>query len=95
MKNLEEILEEFLAALSSDTRRKICYEISKAGKLNVNQITERFHLSRPNISHHLGIMKRAGLLKADKAGKEVYYSLNKEFVVNTLRAYASFLEKCG
>ncbi len=93
MNNLEEQIEEFLIALSNETRRGICLELGKAKELNVNDIAARFELSRPNISHHLGIMKRAKLLKTRKEGKETYYSLNKKFIVGTLREYAKFIEE--
>jgi ArsR family transcriptional regulator len=45
------------------------------------------------VSRHLSLMKEAGVLKAEKRGKEVYYSVNAS-VVQTLRALADYLENC-
>ena len=43
--------------------------------LNVNQITERTSLSRPAISHHLKILKQAGLVGVRQEGTANYYYL--------------------
>ncbi|MGD8717936.1 MAG: metalloregulator ArsR/SmtB family transcription factor [Candidatus Zixiibacteriota bacterium] len=49
-------------------------------RLSVGEIVERFHLSQPAISHHLRILRDAGLVIAQKEGTTVYYSMNKEFL---------------
>jgi len=94
MENTHRSIEEFLIALSNETRRKMITVIGQARELNVNQITGHFNLSRPNISHHLGILKRAGLLKTRKEGKETYYSVNKQFILDSLRGFIDYMEKC-
>lgn len=43
--------------------------------LNVNQITEKTRLSRPAISHHLKILKEAGLVSVRQKGTSNYYYL--------------------
>lgn len=43
--------------------------------LNVNEITERTNLSRPAVSHHLKILKDAGLVNVRKEGTNNYYYL--------------------
>lgn len=45
------------------------------GGLNVNQITEKTSLSRPAISHHLKILKEAGLVNVRQEGTANYYYL--------------------
>lgn len=45
------------------------------GGMNVNQITEKTHLSRPAVSHHLKILKEAGLVNARQEGTANYYYL--------------------
>lgn len=45
------------------------------GGLNVKEITEKTNLSRPAISHHLKILKEAGLVRARKVGTANYYYL--------------------
>ena len=46
------------------------------------------------VSRHLSLMKDAGILTAEKRGKEVYYSVNARVVAQTLRSIADYLENC-
>jgi len=62
-------------ALNDPTRREIV-QLLKEGDMNAGEIADHFHISKPSISHHLDILKRAGLVSADKKGQYVEYSLN-------------------
>lgn len=68
-----------LKILSDRNRAKIIYHLRKRKKANVKEINSLFRLSQPTISHHLKILKKLGILKSEKFGKEVYYSLNKNY----------------
>jgi ArsR family transcriptional regulator, arsenate/arsenite/antimonite-responsive transcriptional repressor len=46
------------------------------------------------VSRHLAILREAGILEAEKRGKEVYYSVRYPVLVNTLRALADGIEAC-
>ncbi len=74
-----EMVEEaakLFAAFSDATRLSILSLLANSeGEVCVCDITERFTLGQPTISHHLRILKEAGLVTADKRGKWVYYSL--------------------
>ena len=82
-KEVKELAEEFeksrkiLIALGDETRQHLILEMMKMGKcagVRVGEITERTHLSRPAVSHHLQILKAAGILKVRKeATKNFYY----------------------
>jgi DNA-binding transcriptional ArsR family regulator len=61
-------------ALSDETRQKILH-ILKSGALSVNQIVEQTQLAQPTISHHLSILKQAGVVVTERRGKQVLYSL--------------------
>lgn len=50
------------------------------GPLNVGEIVERSHLSQPAISHHLRILREAGLVTAEKEGTTVFYAIDKDKV---------------
>ena len=41
-------------------------------------------LSRPAVSHHLKILREAGVLKKEKVGKEVYFWIDKPLLQDTL-----------
>ena len=90
----EECLE-LLTAFSDETRQEIIMLFYTNKELCVNNIAENFNLSRPTISHHLNLMKRAKLLNTRKEGKEIYYSFNKEYVVGVMESMLENLKKCG
>ena len=61
--------------LSDENRHKILQLLLENGKMNVNDITEHLHLSRPAVSHHLKIMLQAHAISVEQIGKERFYSI--------------------
>jgi ArsR family transcriptional regulator, arsenate/arsenite/antimonite-responsive transcriptional repressor len=68
---------EFAKALADDTRQKIM-ALCCCQWLSVNEIVEGLQVSQPTVSHHLSILKSAGLVQARRDGKQVFYTLNQE-----------------
>jgi DNA-binding transcriptional ArsR family regulator len=68
---------EFAKAIADETRQKImaicCCEL-----LSVNDIVEKTNVAQPTVSHHLKILKTAGLVRSERHGKQVLYTLNQE-----------------
>ncbi|MCU6792813.1 metalloregulator ArsR/SmtB family transcription factor [Paenibacillus sp. WQ 127069] len=62
-------------AMADPVRQDILMMFMPAKRMNVAQVVEQSHLSRPAISHHLKILKEAGILSSAKVKTEVYYSL--------------------
>ena len=62
-------------ALSDPTRRGIL-DMLKKKDLTAGEIADAFEISKPSISHHLDILKRANLVVAEKQGQFVLYSIN-------------------
>ena len=62
-------------ALNDPTRREIL-ELLKKRDLTAGEIVEKFNISGPSISHHLELLKRAGLIESEKQGQFVLYTLN-------------------
>ena len=62
-------------ALNDETRRKII-ELLKDNDMNAGEIADKFKISKPSISHHLDILKRADLITREKKGQFIEYSLN-------------------
>ena len=77
---------EVIIALSDETRIQILEIIGK-NDLNASEIASKCTLSRPTVSHHLQILKRARILESRKEGKEIFYSVN----MNTLKELAQSL----
>jgi ArsR family transcriptional regulator len=69
----------FAKALADDTRQKIMNLVC-CRWLSVGEIVEQLHVTQPTVSHHLAILREAGLVNAREEGKQTYYSLNQERV---------------
>lgn len=68
-------MNQLFKALNDDTRRRII-DLLKEGDMNAGEIAEHFDMTKPSISHHLDLLKQAGLVDARKKGQFVEYSLN-------------------
>lgn len=90
---MEECLE-LLRALSDKTRQEIIMLFVVQKEMRVNEIAKKFTLSRPTISHHLGIMKRSRLIKSRKEGKEIYFSFNKDYVISIMESLIHVMKSC-
>lgn len=66
---------EIFKAMSDPIRQDILMMFMINKRMNVAQVVEQFRLSRPAISHHLKILRQAGILSSIKEKTEVYYSL--------------------
>jgi len=84
---------DLLIALADPMRQDLVQILARA-ELNVGDIAERVTLSRPTVSHHLNILRRAGLVRVRKQGREMYYRLNKERIVGTLQGLLDSLTCC-
>ncbi|WP_198085064.1 metalloregulator ArsR/SmtB family transcription factor [Variovorax sp. E3] len=79
-------MEKVFEALASTPRRKILAYLSEA-ELSAGDIATRFEMSKPSLSKHLKILEGAGLVKAEKRGQFVFYSLQRESLANTLTGF--------
>ena len=68
-----------LRTLSDPTRLRLL-TVLQEGELSVSALCDRLHLAQPTVSHHLGRLRTARLVANRRAGKQVFYSLNDEFV---------------
>lgn len=82
MEDVKQLAREFTAcrktllALGDENRQHLILEMLQIGNchgVRVGEITERTHLSRPAVSHHLRILKEAGLVKMRREGTKNYY----------------------
>ena len=68
-------MNNLFKALNDETRRRII-ELLKEKDMDAGEIAEKFKISKPSISHHLDILKRADLITSEKRGQHIRYSLN-------------------
>jgi DNA-binding transcriptional ArsR family regulator len=79
-------LDKVFEALSSTVRRKILAYLS-ATELTAGEIAARFEISKPSVSKHLSVLENAGLIRGEKRGQFIHYSLVRDNLVNTLNGY--------
>ena len=72
-------MKSVFKGLNDPTRREIL-ELLRENDMTAGEIVERFRISGPSISHHLGLLKQAKLVIAEKEGQFIYYSLNTTVV---------------
>jgi ArsR family transcriptional regulator len=79
-------------ALNDTTRREILEHL-KNGDLTAGEIANRFMISKPSISHHLDLLKQAGLVQSVKEGQYIYYSLNTTVMDEIVKWFMDFNTK--
>jgi ArsR family transcriptional regulator len=79
-------------ALNDATRREIL-EILKNKDLTAGEIAGHFNISKPSISHHLDLLKQAGLLVSVKEGQFITYTLNTTVMDEMLKWMLQFKTK--
>ena len=78
-KELYEAYKIFFGTLVSESRLKII-NMLRSGRMNVSEIIKELNMDQTHISHDLQRLRRCGFVKTEKAGKFIYYSLNKETI---------------
>lgn len=79
--------------LGDETRLEIVGLLAAAGgALCVCEIEPRFDLSQPTISHHLRLLREAGLVTSERRGTWVYYGLDPKRV-EAVREFCALLER--
>lgn len=97
MGNPEPGLDRMLHAIADPTRRRILQALKERGGCSIGKdvglcasdIEMRVHLSQPTISHHMSILKKAGLVEAKKLGLWMWYRRNE----GALREFAKALKE--
>ncbi len=74
-----------LAALGDETRLKMAQLLAAHEALCVCELQQAFDLGQPTISHHLRILREAGVVDVVRRGTWAYYSLRREAVRHVLR----------
>jgi len=80
------------AALGDEHRQRILLTFEPGERLNVTQIAEASTLARPTVSHHLKVLREAGVLLTEKKGKEVFYWIDKPFLQQSLGAVTTYID---
>lgn len=80
------------SALGDEHRQRILLTFEAGERLNVGQIAEVSTLARSTVSHHLKVLREAGVLIAERQGKEIYFAVNKVFLREAFGRVTDYLE---
>jgi DNA-binding transcriptional ArsR family regulator len=75
-------------ALADPTRRQILEDL-RPGELTAGEIAQRFPISGPSISRHLGVLKSAGLVRERRDANRIYYALVEDRLALCLGRFMS------
>jgi ArsR family transcriptional regulator len=70
----------FAKALADQTRQAIM-KLCCCQWLSVNEIVEKTRVTQPTVSHHLAVLREAGLVKSRDQGKQTFYTLDQDRIV--------------
>jgi ArsR family transcriptional regulator, arsenate/arsenite/antimonite-responsive transcriptional repressor len=85
-------MNSLFKALNDNTRREIL-ELLKEKDLTAGEIADRFNISKPSISHHLDLLKQAGLVDTVKEGQFITYSLNTTVMDDIVKWFMKLKQK--
>ena len=85
-------VSSMFVALGDEQRQRILLTFEPGERLNVTQIVSVSTLSRTAVSHHLKVLRQAGVLQSEKIGKEVYFWIDKKNVAETLQRVLSYVK---
>jgi ArsR family transcriptional regulator len=76
-------MNEAFKALADPTRRTIL-QMLRSGEMTAGELSQRFDMSKPSVSHHFSVLKQADLITSRKDGQQIYYALNTTVVEDLL-----------
>jgi ArsR family transcriptional regulator len=83
------MMNDIFKALNDATRREIL-ELLKTKDRSAGEIADQFNMSKPSISHHLDILKRADLITSEKSGQFIFYSINTTIMEDVMQWMLTF-----
>jgi DNA-binding transcriptional ArsR family regulator len=83
---------EFCRVLGDETRQQILRLLIDRQELCVSDIVEVVDVAQPTISHHLNVLRQMGLVTRRKQGRQVFYSVDHDYVVDCCGRLFTLLE---
>jgi DNA-binding transcriptional ArsR family regulator len=84
-------IARIFVALGDPHRQRILLMFEPGERLNVAQLVAASTLSRTAVSHHLRVLREAGVLKCEKTGREVHFWPDVGAVQSALTAVQDYL----
>ncbi len=67
--------QEVFKAISDPTRRKVL-SLLRSGSKTAGELAEAFEITKGSLSHHFNVLKAADLVRCERRGQQIVYSLN-------------------
>ena len=83
---------EVLHALGDKTRQRILLLFEREEELGIKAIADLFPFSRTNMTHHIAVLERAGILTRSKSGRDVFLRLNKNVLTGALESVLTYVK---
>lgn len=90
------LCQKVFSAIGNETRQSIItvlMETTCTNGLRVGEITEQTHLSRPAVSHHLRILREAGIIMVREEGAKNYYFMDVRTKLGVLKNLINHLDE--
>lgn len=81
----------FFKAIANEDRLEIVKLLKKNGEMFAQDIEKRFYLEQSTTSHHLNMLKKAGVTKSRKEGRKVFYSVDDHSIKHILASFSEVL----
>lgn len=83
---MEGRLRAFFEGLADFHRMKMI-DLLLEREMNVTAICAHFAMKQPSVSHHLSVLKKGGIVKTRRQGKEILYSVNRKYISSVMTYY--------
>ncbi|MCF8174225.1 MAG: metalloregulator ArsR/SmtB family transcription factor [Burkholderiaceae bacterium] len=84
-------MSKVFVALGDEHRQRILLLFEPGEHLNVGQIAEVSTLARSTVSHHLKVLRDAGVLQSKKIGKEVWFWIDRDWLLTVFGNVADYI----
>lgn len=81
---------QFFKAVGDPARQKILMLLNEKGEMPVKDLVEKLGLAQSTVSHHLGILKDAGIVRTREEGTQTYYSVCCDMIGNCCAGMKKF-----
>lgn len=81
-------------AISDNQRQKILMHLQEK-ECCVNELVDMSHLSQSSISKHLSVLRNAGLVKDERRGQQVFYTLDGDNIKRFCQEYFARFDCCS
>ena len=88
-------LSKVFTALGDEGRQRILLLFEPGERLNAGQIVAACPLAQSTVSHHLKLLREAGVLQSEKIGKEVYFWIDTPRLSEALESVLQYLQENG